>query len=81
MQKVGKFILRLLKEQGKSLRWLAREAGVSNSYLSQLSRGLFIPTPEILIKLAPHIGVTPRKLFEEAGWLEPEGEEGSKKKK
>lgn len=72
MREVGKFILRLLKEKKKSLRWLSREAGVSNSYLSQLTRSLFIPTPEILSKLAPHLGVTPRKIFEEAGWLEPE---------
>jgi transcriptional regulator with XRE-family HTH domain len=71
MKHVGKFILRVAKEQGKSLRGLARESGVSNAYLSQLSRGLFKPTPEILIKLAPHLGVTPRKMFEEAGWLKP----------
>ncbi len=73
MADIGKFILRVLKEQKKSLRGLARDAGVSNSYLSQLTRGLFTPTPEILLKLAPYLGVTPRKLFEEAGWLEPKG--------
>ncbi len=78
MANVGKFILRLVKEQNKSLRWLAKEAGVSNSYLSQLSRGLFVPSPEILIKLAPHLNVTPREMFEEAGWLEPE--KGKRKK-
>jgi len=72
MPDVGKFILRLLKEQKKSLRGLAREAGVSDSYLSQLTRGLFVPSPEILSKLAPHLGVTPRKLFEQAGWLKPQ---------
>jgi len=71
MADVGKFILRVLKERKKSLRQLARESGVSNSYLSQLTRGLFKPAPEILIKLAPHLGVTPSKMFEEAGWLKP----------
>ncbi|NQT83703.1 helix-turn-helix transcriptional regulator [bacterium] len=71
MGHVGKFILRTLKQEKKSLRWLARESGVSNSYLSQLTRGLFKPSPEVLIKLAPPLGVEPRKMFEEAGWLKP----------
>ena len=72
MRKVGKFILRVLKQKKKSLRWLARESGVSDSYLSQVSRGLFTPSPEVLIKLSPHLGVEPEKLFEEAGWLKPD---------
>ncbi len=72
MKQLGTFILRVLKEKKKSLRWLARESGVSNAYLSQISRGLFKPTPEILIKLAPHLGVDREKLFIEAGWLKPE---------
>jgi transcriptional regulator with XRE-family HTH domain len=69
MAHVGKFILRVLKEKKKSLRWLARESGVSNSYLSQLTRGLFKATPDILIKIAPALGVTVEEIFVEAGWL------------
>ena len=69
MADIGKFILRVAKEKGLSLRKLGRESGVSNPYLSQLTRGLFKPTPEILIKLAPHLGVTPERMFVEAGWL------------
>jgi hypothetical protein len=34
-----------------------------------MSRGLFTPTPEVLAKLAPHLGITKERLFEEAGWL------------
>jgi transcriptional regulator with XRE-family HTH domain len=71
MHELGKFILRVLKKDKKSLRWLARESGVSNSYLSQVTRGMFSPSPDVLIKLAPHLGVEPEKLFEEAGWLKP----------
>jgi len=44
---------------------------VSNSYLSQITRGQFTPAPEVLIKLAPHLGVTREKMFEEPGWLKP----------
>ena len=71
MGNLGKFILRSLKKEKKSLRWLARESGVSNSYLSQVTRGLFKPSPDVLIKLAPHLGVKPEEMFEEAGWLKP----------
>ncbi len=69
MAHVGKFILRVLKEKKKSLRWLARESGVSNSYLSQLTRGLFKATPDTLIKIAPALGVSVEELFVQAGWL------------
>jgi len=80
MHKVGKFILRVLKQKKKSLRWLARESGVSDSYLSQVTRGLFTPSPEVLIRLAPHLGVDPEKLFEEAGWLKPKSKKKAKAK-
>lgn len=80
MQDLGKFILRVLKEKKKSLRWLSRESGVSNSYLSQVTRGLFKPSPDVLIKLAPHLGVEPRRMFEEAGWLKPETRKKARKK-
>ncbi len=81
MADVGKFIIRVLKEEKKSLRWLARESGVSNSYLSQVTRGLFKPSPEVLIKVAPCLGVEPRKMFEEAGWLKPERPKKAKAKR
>ncbi len=72
MANVGNFILRALRGKKKSLRWLALESGVSNSYLSQVTRGLFKPSPEVLIKLAARVAVEPKKMFEEAGWLKPE---------
>ncbi len=71
MSDIGSFILRVLRQRKKSLRQLSREAGVSNSYLSQLTRGLFVPSAEILLKLAPHLAVAPSRLFAEAGWLSP----------
>lgn len=80
MAHVGKYILRLLKEQKKSLRWLARESGVSNSYLSQLTRGMFKATPEVLIKVAPPLGLTVEEIFVEAGWLEGPKKTSAKKK-
>ena len=81
MKHVGRFILRAAKQKGMSLRALARESGVSNSYLSQVTRGLFTPAPEVLIKLTPPLGVTTEKMFEEAGWLKPESTKRAKAKK
>jgi transcriptional regulator with XRE-family HTH domain len=81
MADVGKFILRVLKQKKKSLRWLSRESGVSNSYLSQVTRGLFHPSPAVLIKLAPYLEVEPRKMFEEAGWLKPASRKRKKARK
>ena len=80
MKHVGTFILKAAKQNKLSLRKLARESGVSNAYLSQLTRGLFTPSPEILIKLAPHLGVTPEKIFEEAGCLKPQRKAKPRKK-
>ena len=81
MKQVGKFVLRAAKGKGFSLRALARESGVSNSCLSQVTRGLFTPAPEVLIKLASPLGVTPEKMFEEAGWLKPKSRKRTKAKK
>ena len=81
MKHVGKFILRAAREKGKSLRRLARESGVSNAHLSQITRGLSTPAPEVLLKVAPHLGVEPKKMFEEAGWLKPKTPKNAKAKR
>ena len=81
MKHVGKFILRAAKQKGMSLRALARESGVSHPYLSQVTRGMFTPTPEVLMKLAPPLEVTLEKMFEEAGWLKPKSTKRAKGKK
>ncbi len=81
MKHVGKFILRAAKQKGMSLSALARESGSSHPYLSQVTRGLFTPSPEVLMKLASPLGVTPRKMFEEAGWLKPKTQKKPKAKK
>ncbi len=81
MRRLGKFILQVLREKNRSLRWLGRESGISNSCLSQVTRGLSKTTPEVLLKLAPHLRVEPSKLFEEAGWLKSETANKAKARK
>lgn len=59
-----------------SLRHLARMTKVSDSYLSQLERGLYQPSPDVLRAIAEGLGLSPDQLFRRMGWL-PEAEEGS----
>lgn len=60
-----------------SLRSLARMTKVSDSYLSQLERGLYQPSPEVLRAIASGLGIAPDQLFRRMGWL-AEGDEPSK---
>ena len=52
-----------------SLRHLARMSKVSDSYLSQLERGLYQPSPEVLRSIAEGLGISPDTLFRRMGWL------------
>jgi transcriptional regulator with XRE-family HTH domain len=52
-----------------SLRALARMTNVSDSYLSQVERGLYQPSPEVLRAVADGLGLAPDELFRRMGWL------------
>jgi transcriptional regulator with XRE-family HTH domain len=52
-----------------SLRHLARMTNVSDSYLSQLERGLYQPSPEVLQAIAQGLGLSPESLYRRLGWL------------
>jgi transcriptional regulator with XRE-family HTH domain len=67
---IGEFI-REQREQGQvSLRQLARLAGVSNPYLSQIERGLRKPSAEILQQIAKGLRISAEQLYVRAGFLE-----------
>jgi transcriptional regulator with XRE-family HTH domain len=53
-----------------SLRQLARTAGVSNPYLSQIERGLRKPSAEILQQIAKGLRISAEALYVHAGILE-----------
>jgi transcriptional regulator with XRE-family HTH domain len=53
-----------------SLRQLARLAGVSNPYLSQIERGLRRPSAEILQQIAKALRISAEALYVRAGILE-----------
>lgn len=58
-----------------SLRSLARLTNVSDSYLSQVERGLHQPSPEVLKAMAGALGIPLAALYERMGWLDAEGED------
>lgn len=53
-----------------SLRELAKLAGVSNPYLSQIERGLRRPSAEILQQIAKGLRISAEALYVQAGILE-----------
>lgn len=59
-----------------SLRQLAKLAGVSNPYLSQVERGLRKPSAEILQQIAKGLRISAEALYVQAGILEEDRESG-----
>ena len=67
---VGEFIREQRSAARVSLRELARTAGVSNPYLSQVERGLRKPSAEILAAIAKGLKISAESLYEQAGILD-----------
>ena len=67
---VGDFIRSQRSAAQVSLRELARNAGVSNPYLSQVERGLRKPSAEILSSIARGLSISAETLYEQAGILD-----------
>src|ERR671920_659710 len=70
---VGDFIREQRSAAKVSLRELARTAGVSNPYLSQVERGLRKPSAEILSAIARGLSISAETLYEQAGILARRG--------
>ena len=67
---LGDYIREQRKTAQISLRQLARQAGVSNPYLSQIERGLRKPSAEILQQIAKALRISAEALYVQAGILE-----------
>jgi transcriptional regulator with XRE-family HTH domain len=70
VQDLGEFIRTQRAGTQMSLRKLAKLAGVSNPYLSQVERGLRRPSAEILSAIAKALRVSSQTLYVKAGILE-----------
>jgi transcriptional regulator with XRE-family HTH domain len=70
---LGAFIRSQREVAQQSIRDLARMAGVSNPYLSQIERGLRRPSAEILQQIAKALQISAESLYVRAGILDPDG--------
>jgi transcriptional regulator with XRE-family HTH domain len=67
---LGDYIREQRRTAQISLRQLARQAGVSNPYLSQIERGLRKPSAEILQQIAKGLRISAEALYVQAGILD-----------
>jgi transcriptional regulator with XRE-family HTH domain len=70
LQDVGEFIRHQRESAQKSIRDLARSAGVSNPYLSQIERGIRRPSADILQQIARALEISAETLYVRAGILD-----------
>jgi transcriptional regulator with XRE-family HTH domain len=73
---VGRYIREQRRQAELSLRNLARQAGVSNPYLSQIERGLRQPSAKILKDIAKALRISAETLYLRAGILDQDEHEG-----
>lgn len=67
---LGEFIRQQRHAAQVSVRELARQAGVSNPYLSQVERGLKRPSAEFLGQIAKALRISAETLYVRAGLLD-----------
>jgi len=72
---LGKYIRAQREVARLSLRHLARVTNVSDSYLSQIERGLYRPSAEVLKSIAEGLGISADDLFRRLGWLDEDDAE------
>jgi transcriptional regulator with XRE-family HTH domain len=67
---LGEYIREQRESAQVSLRQLAKTAGVSNPYLSQIERGMKKPSAEILAQIAKGLRISAETLYVHAGILD-----------
>lgn len=74
---LGEFIRRQRELAQLSIRQLADICGISNPYLSQIERGLRMPSSMILQSIAKGLRLSAETLYAQAGILDPQEAEES----
>ena len=70
LQAFGEFVRAQRRLAQVSQRNLARMSGVSDSYLSQIERGNYRPSPQIVKALATAFGLEPKQLYAMLGFMD-----------
>ena len=73
----GEFVRAQRRLAKVSQRHLAKMSGVSDSYLSQLERGNYRPSPQVVKALAQAFGLEPRQLYMMLGFMDADEDGGS----
>jgi transcriptional regulator with XRE-family HTH domain len=68
----GEFVKAQRRLAQVSQRNLARMSGVSDSYLSQIERGNYRPSPQVVKALAQAFGLKPEQLYTMLGFMDGE---------
>ena len=71
----GEFVKAQRRQAQVSQRNLARMSGVSDSYLSQIERGNYRPSPQVVKALAQAFGLKPEQLYTMLGFMDEEKED------
>lgn len=71
----GEFVKAQRRLAQVSQRNLARMSGVSDSYLSQIERGNYRPSPQVVKALALAFGLKPEQLYTMLGFMDEEKED------
>jgi transcriptional regulator with XRE-family HTH domain len=66
----GEFVRAQRRLAQVSQRNLARMSGVSDSYLSQIERGNYRPSPQVVKALAQAFGLKPEQLYTMLGFMD-----------
>ena len=72
----GEFVKAQRRLAQVSQRNLARMSGVSDSYLSQIERGNYRPSPQVVKALAQAFGLKPEQLYTMLGFMDDEKADG-----
>jgi transcriptional regulator with XRE-family HTH domain len=68
---VGEFIQSQRRLAKLSLRQLSEKAKVSNPYLSQIERGIYKPSAEVLKGIADALNISAESLYARIGLVDP----------
>ncbi len=72
---LGQFLKTQRRIANLSIRQLASLAKVSNPYLSQIERGLYRPSADVLKNLADALQISAQSLYSKVGLVEPNPDE------
>lgn len=72
---LGDFIRGQRELANLSMRQLAEIAKISNPYLSQVERGLYKPSADVLKSIANALHISAETMYSQAGLLDPAGEQ------